>query len=360
MNLNKYKAESMNMKKLRIEILFRCLVIALGMGGWPAFLAAQDAACPRIAGSESLGRPALKEIHSGNSDFRTLKEFSGLAFAPDKSGPGFSFWTVDDEQSFAIRFLATGEIVEAVQIAGGEDLEAIAFDAERERFAIISEQSGSVRFLQRQGASFQDKGGFALSQLPGYDGRDPQDPSGNTLKDYYENDTQFEQAKGDRPNNGWEGMTFTGDGRMFFLKEKNPAILIEVKLNEADLRQSSITNVTMLNCGSRKQGRLCQKMPKNAFIFPDQVTQDGKEENLDFSDLAYAQGTVWLTSDTGRSVISFNPQTKKHSIFPLEYATDKCLDSAEGVAVSGDGKQLFVVNDQPGQQDSRLLIYDLK
>lgn len=356
----------------RHEAAATALAMSLAIGILPALSHAQSNTCPVIEGhrpaSLRLTHPAAKPIRAAEPQFKTLREFSGLAVVPDGSSPdGFSLWTIDDGEPLLIRLSSAGEIAETVKVQGADDLEEIAYDPEKQRLAVVSEQSGRVRFFKQESGGFQETGGFTLAELSGYDGKDAQDVSGNTLQAYYENDTAIEEAKGKRPNSGWEGMTFTGDGRMYFVKEKNPAILIEVRLNEADLHKSTITDIVMLNCGSRKKRRLCPETKPGASLpFSDKVEvgdQDDEHDDkvLDFSGLAYdaASKKLWMTSDQGQAAILFDPKTRTFSAFPLIDDARRCLPHAEGIALSVDGAKLFVINDEKRQEDSTLLTYDI-
>ena len=357
----------------RHEAAATALVMSLAIGVLPALSHAQSNTCPVIEGHQPtslrLTHPAAKQIRAAESQFKKLREFSGLAVVPDGSSPdGFSLWTIDDGEPLLIRLSSAGEIAQAVEVQGADDLEEIAYDPEKQRLAVVSEQSGRVRFFKRQGSGgFEETGGFTLAELSGYDGKDARDVSGNTLKAYYESDTAFEEAKGKRPNSGWEGMTFTGDGRMYFVKEKNPAILIEVRLNEADLRKSTITDIVMLNCGSRKKRRLCPEMKPGASLpFSDKVEVQGQDDGdddkvLDFSGLAYdaTSKKLWITSDQGQAAILFDPETRVFSAFPLIDDARRCLPHAEGITLSVDGAKLFVITDEKRQDDSTLLTYDI-
>jgi uncharacterized protein YjiK len=135
--------------------------------------------------------------------------------------------------------------------------------------------------------------------------------------------------------------------RIFLLKEKHPALLIEAS---ADLR--SIRGLTVLDCGKAK------KCSDNA-VFADVA------DDVDFSDIAYdsRREKLWLLSDKLRAVFLYDPKTRGFGAVPLRTTDGQCVNKPEGVALlaADDGKEsLFVVNDNKDLAKSAIFEYAIE
>ncbi|MGV6847310.1 MAG: SdiA-regulated domain-containing protein [Marinibacterium sp.] len=127
--------------------------------------------------------------------------------------------------------------------------------------------------------------------------------------------------------NGLEGITFNPtSGTFFAIGERSPRVLIEVS---QDLDR--VISVRRLSAGFG---------PKSADI--SGLTWDPR------------RAAFWILSDTGRRVFLFDPRTGRVRGCRL-MRKDKPVRNAEGVALSKDGKTLFVVAD--AGKKSRLLRY---
>ncbi len=137
-------------------------------------------------------------------------------------------------------------------------------------------------------------------------------------------------------NDGLEGITFDqDDSTIYVIKERNPRLLINIS---SDL--SEILSVAKLTAS-------------------DGFARDGvSDRELDVSGLAMdpIRKGIWILSDTGRAVFFRDSITKQAQVFPLTYSRDHMpLNNPEGVAVSLNGDELYVVTDDG--RHSRLVRY---
>lgn len=305
---------------------------------------------------------ALKLIPAGSLSGKDLPEharipeLSGLTVATEPGGQT-TFWTLSNEKKklYPISIPGLSDKVDVAQVPialkpkkYAKELEGLTFvpasASDPAGIVLISEKlkkGGAVLRADFNG-SLTDKPRY-LSEMKGYDTIvDPSDQSGQTLADYFQSSDS---------NDGLEGITYRPDRNVFYLlKEKSPAILIEV---DGDLE--SVLSMTVLNCGSYK------KACSGEAPFPS--TLPGSDKVLDFSGLTYDpdRQKLWIVSDTGRSIFLYDPEERTAGAFPLKIA-DQCVEKAEGIAFlprSATRLQdaLLVVNDQEKISDNLLAAY---
>lgn len=235
-----------------------------------------------------------------------LTEPSGLAVDPDGSG----FWIVSDEAETVFRLEANGDLA---AFTGRDDrmrdLEGVAVDAEAGRLLLVSERTTSIVAVTT--ASPHRVSAIDVTALPG-----PNDLLG-----------LLENRK-----NGLEGIAVhPGTGAVLLLKEDAPRLLIEI--TPALDRVVSVRDLgDALPAGEDVSGAAADP----------------------------GRGGLWIVSDTGHSV-HFLPDKGG----PLQTAAltwrdgerVRTLDNPEGVALSPDGRSLFVVTDDG--RHSRLVQYDI-
>jgi uncharacterized protein YjiK len=242
-----------------------------------------------------------------------LREPSGLSIADG----GKHFWTVSDNASRIFRIGPEGKLDRTgtikIELSGPE---GIAEDSLRQRLLIVSEnESEIVEVNLHKGTARR----FTLRQITGY----------------VKNGLLFSRWG---INNGLEGITVDPtDGAVFVLKEKSPRLLIELS---PDL--SLIRSV----------------LPLAAELgFADDRVSD---DDLDVSGIAYdpRRRAFWIVSDTARRLFLFEPRMKSAISWPLTIGKGiRRLPNPEGIALSEDGRVIFVVSDDHG--DSALSSYSI-
>jgi len=235
-----------------------------------------------------------------------LTEPSGLAVDPDGSG----FWIVSDEARTVFRLESNGDL-EA--FTGRDDrmrdLEGVAVDVEAGRLLVVSERTASIVAVATAAPHRVDAVGVA--NLPG--------------------PTDLRSLLEDRQN-GLEGIAVhPGTGAVLVLKEDAPRLLIEIT--------PGLDRVVTVR-------RLDDVLP-------------GTE---DVSGLAVDPGRegLWIVSDTGRTV-HFLPNgggpVLSSALTSREGDQAGPLKNPEGLALSPDGRSLFVVTDDG--RNSRLVQYHI-
>lgn len=239
-----------------------------------------------------------------------LTEPSGLAVDPAGTG----FWIVSDDTDTVFRLGADGDLQRVI----GEDdrlrdLEGVTVDPVQNRLLVVSERTASL-------ISVDLSPPHRLSRFPVID-MDGADRLSDDLQDR---------------GNGLEGIAYDPATRtVFLIKEAKPSMLIEVT---PDLDQvASAINL-------------------------DKAWADRPAWSGDASGLAFdpqRQG-LWVLSDTA-STVRFLPRNGDGGhVFPLTWEDDgktRQLDNAEGVALSPDGRSLFVLSDD--KKRSRLVHYEI-
>ncbi len=300
--------------------------------------------------------PAGSLVGGDLPDHAQVAELSGLTAAIDDDNQPH-LWTLSNEERKLYPVVIPGLTEPSAERAApvslkpkkhAKELEGLTFaravDGDSDRFFLVSEKlkkGGAVLSAAMDGKLTADPA--YLSQMAGYDAvSDTLDSTGKTLADYF---------KTSDPNDGLEGIAYRADrNSLYLLKEKSPALLIEV-----DTALKSILSMTVLNCGSYKK-RCSGQAP-----FPD--TLPGSDKPLDFSGLAFdtARRKLWIVSDTGRSVFIFDPDDRTAAVFPLKL-NDSCIEKAEGIAFLPRSAvrphdALLVVNDQDEIRDTLLAAY---
>ena len=235
-----------------------------------------------------------------------VSEPSGLAI--DATGTGF--WIVSDESDTVFRLEANGGLW---AFTGGDrrlrDLEGITVDMANERLLLVSEQTASIIEIPlsppHQVSSVQIQGMRSSVDL------------GNALTER---------------DNGLEGVTVDpASGAVFVLKEAEPRLLVEIAPTLD--RIISVRNL-------------------------DEVLP----EDEDVSGLAVdpRRSGLWIVSDRGKSVHFLPHDASAVASFDLVWRKGnrlRQLDNAEGVAISPDGRSLFVVTDD--DRHSLLVQYNI-
>lgn len=299
-----------------------------------------------------LEKPKSVEVSPKSFRGMALDEFSGLTHADG------SFWTLDDERSMIIRLSDQGKIIGAFDLAEGDDLEGISFLESHRLFGVVEEHAGRLIFFRISSNALHKLAVLSIANLENFSTVTASNGGSSvTLGQYYD----FYLAHDRKKNSGWEGITFTDDGRLFLLKEKSPSLLVEVKLDFDNLERSQISRMVVLNCGSKSDGELCHRGSKSLSLpFGNKVVVDGDGENLDFSGIQWDAATkrIWITTHKGKSVISLDPEKLTFQAWPLKSELGKCLEQAEGVTLVGSS--VFVINDrEPEDGPAHLMRFKL-
>lgn len=235
-----------------------------------------------------------------------LTEPSGLSIDPEGSG----FWIVSDNARTVFRLDKSGDIsVFLGQDDRLQDLEGIAVDTANRRLLLVSENTGAIISVSlSKPHRIHDVEIGALEQLTG-------------LADAF-----------DDKENGLEGIALAPEnGGILVAKEKKPRLLVEI--GSSLERVISVDNL-------------------------EAVLPEGE----DISGLAFdpVRDGLWILSDIGKSV-HFVP-TLGSSLMSFKLYWDdgnrkRRLDNPEGVALSPDGRSLFVVTDD--DENSLFVQYDI-
>lgn len=234
-------------------------------------------------------------------------EPSGLSVATDGSG----FWIVSDETRTVFKLDASGEIR---PFLGRDDrlldLEGVAEDPNQARLMLASERSNSIIVVSLEAPHRLEVVEVGIL------------PSPTNLSDPLENQ-----------DDGLEGIAIDPHtGSVFVLKERKPRLLIE--LAPALDRVISVRNLDSVLPDSEDVSGLTVDTERNGF---------------------------WVVSDVGKSVHFLAIDGDAVKSFDLVWRDKKNrkrkLDNAEGVALSLDGRYLFVVSDD--KKKSRLVQFEI-
>ena len=224
-------------------------------------------------------------------------EPSGLTLDPGAN----RVWAVSDDTKRLFRLTTKGE-VDLTLKAGVKDLEGVARLPTGD-FAAVREKSNEIVLVNGDGGGIVRR--VKLSEMAGYD----------AVR------TAFEDGPDGK---GLEGIA-AHPGGFYVVKEAEPRLLLDIS---ADL------------------GRIVSAHPLTAEAgFAAKGVSDKK---LDVSGLAHDAGRerVWIVSDTGSAAFLYDPAARIVTArYRLARDSGKTLKNAEGVEVSADGAQLFVVTD---------------
>ncbi|MGJ8586187.1 MAG: SdiA-regulated domain-containing protein [Marinosulfonomonas sp.] len=232
-----------------------------------------------------------------------------------------SFWTVSDDHPFILGLDAKGAVISAIPLGkGGRDLEGLIEDTARARLLAVSENKTEITSIDLNDLSKITR--HPLSAMDGFSEL-PSDVGADWRK------------------NGLEGITVAPEtGIVYVVKEREPRMMIAIS---ADL--STILSVEMLG---RDAGLISPRK---------------KDRSLDISGIAMdpPRDGQWILSDTDQAVFFRNLQDGSVHRYPLSWMSGGDLQpvsNPEGVALSADGKQLFVITDDG--KNSALFQYDVQ
>jgi uncharacterized protein YjiK len=284
-------------RRLRIAVTLAAALCAMSFG--PAASGSSDDIHLRFAGSE--------RIADRDHDFT---EVSGLSLARDGG-----FWAVSDNTARLFRLDAAGQVQAGSSIDAETDLEGVALDVAGGRILAVRESKTEI-------LSFSDDGRMVRHRLLSMEGAGLLAPhfSASSTKD------------------GLEGVTVNpGSGAVYVLKERRPRLLIEISPDLAQVRRV---------------------IPLTASAGFESDTAD--DDHLDVSGLAWdaRRRGLWITSDTGKALYFYSlitMQARGWALVDEAGENPGRVSNAEGVALSTDGKTVFVVTDDG--KTSRLLTY---
>lgn len=271
----------------------------------------------QVAGAQELSL-SLTYLYRANIKHKAqgLEEPSGVVVSKDGT-----LWTVSDDTKRIFALTPSGKLRKEYSFKiDVKDLEGLAFRYKDN--VLLAVQEGSNEILEISLGDEEVVGQAALASMSGYE----------SIAAWFEDD--------DDANKGLEGITWNPDTEtIFILKEGKPGLLIEVA---RDLK--TIESHIVLN---EKAG------------FADDDTSGKK---IDFSGVCYdpAHAGFWIVSDKARRAYFFDAQEKQvKQSFALGYEKDgeyREIEKAEGVALSPDGSQLYIVSDE----EARLYVFQVK
>jgi uncharacterized protein YjiK len=269
-------------------------------------------AAPGFAGADTPERLALRFVQSHKiaDKAHDFTEVSGLALARDGG-----FWSVSDDTARVFRLDDEGKVRKKASLPAEPGLEGVALDPAGGRILVVREDTSEILALAEDGS-------LTRHSILAMDGAD-------ALALYF---------SASDANDGLEGITVDpASGTVFVVKERTPRLLIEI---EPDL-----TRV-----------RRVIPLTEAAGFASDQADED----HLDVSGLAWdaSREALWMTSDTGKAIFLFSLSTLQARGWALvnkDKDRTHRVSNAEGVALSADGRTLFVVTDDGDR--SRLLEY---
>jgi uncharacterized protein YjiK len=253
----------------------------------------------RFAGSE--------RIADRDHDFT---EVSGLSLARDGG-----FWSVSDNAARLFRLDEAGQVQARTSLDAETDLEGVALDVAGGRILAVRESTTEI-------LAFADDGRFVRHPLLSMEGAGLLAP-------------RF-SARDER--DGLEGISVDPEsGTVYVLKERRPRLLIEISTDLAAVRRVI-------------------PLTESAGFASDMADDD----RLDVSGLAWdaRRRGLWITSDTGKALYFFSLdglQARGWALVEEAGENPGRVSNAEGVALSSDGKTVFVVTDDG--KNSRLLTY---
>lgn len=245
-----------------------------------------------------------------------LEEPSGIVVSSDGT-----LWTVSDDTKRVFALDPSGELLreESFKI-DAKDLEGLAL--RHEDNVLLAVQEGSNEILE---ISLEDEDVVrqaAVASMGGFD----------EIEAWFEDDD-------DHANKGLEGITWNPDTEtIFVLKEGEPGLLIEVSRDLETIESHRL-------------------LDKEAGFADDDVSS----KKIDFSGLCYdaTRGGFWIVSDRARRAYFFDAKKKRvQQSFTLGYEKGgeyREIEKAEGIALSPDGSQLYIVSDA----EARLYIYQV-
>jgi uncharacterized protein YjiK len=265
--------------------------------------------CVPLLATSPLAEPVLTLEYVTDTKLRQvsedLKEPSGLAI----SAATGELWTLSDDSSAVFRFPPDNPKAGVAIPVDEEEMEAITLvEAKGEFYTVNEDKRRIARFSMTDGQRIDRK---KVQSMKGYSGiRDTVRAAGG--------------------NSGFEGLTWHPQrGHLFAVLEGPPGLLVEIS---ADL-ETIVSSVALT--------------AKRGFIDPDDA-----ETKIDFSGVAYdaQRERLWILSDEAARVFLFDPDTGKVTqSLPLEWVSkkgkQKTVNKPEGITLSADGNQLYVVSD---------------
>jgi len=208
-----------------------------------------------------------------------VPEPSGLSFTSGKA----ALYTVSDETGSFYKITFEGKLLSTVD-CNGDDFEGITYNGMDRSIWIVEERNREILKFDLQG---------------------------NKLKTFELNIPEYSA------NNGPEGITVNEkNGHLFFINEKNPALLIEL---DEDLRTVSENNLT----------------------FADDYSGIFYDADID---------KLWIVSDESSTVTKCELNGKAIKGFHLS------VNQAEGVVVDSKNKLLYAVSDP----SEKLYVFELE
>lgn len=282
--------------KLRRSLRWFAPLAVLLVAGTLLLLTTPSSAKPSLAldylASEEIGLSA-----------KGLDEPSGLALSTTTG----EFWVISDDTSAVFKISPDNlKSIDTMPVSEGE-MEAITLAEKEGHFFTVNESKGRIaRFSMSDGKQLERQ---RIHKMSGY-----ADIS--------------KSIKSAKSNSGFEGLAWHPErGTLFVAFEGPPGILVEIS---ADLK--TIISSTPLTA--------------------ERGFTDPKNDIIDFSGLSYdaTRKRLWILSDEASRVFLFDLETKQVTESILLHRINakgkrKKIKKAEGIAVSVDGKKLYVVSD---------------
>ena len=244
-----------------------------------------------------------------------LTEPSGLALS-ENSG---ELWVVSDDTSAVFRFAANSlNSIKTIPIKEKE-MEGITLAESSNVFYTINEEKGRISCFSMADGNLLTRN--KVSEMAGYT-----DVSA--------------RIKSAGKKSGFEGIVWHPKREsLFVVLEGPPGLMLEINENLDTILSS--TELT----------------PELGFLVPD-----GFSPTIDFSDLSFdaTRDKLWVLSDQAATVFVFDLESNQViQSLPLYWTNHKgrrkLVDKAEGLSISPDGHQLYVVSDR----EARLYRWDI-